>query len=413
MEIYHISVILIVLAASFGYINARFLKLPLTIGLMVVSIVFSVGLMIAGVIDDRLLGLELEFVKQIAFDELLLEVMLSFLLFAGALHVDFQKLKAQRWPILLFATIGVLISTVLIGLLSYGLLSVLGLNVALIHCMLFGALISPTDPIAVLGILKKAGVAAELEAKIAGESLFNDGVGVVIFLTLYDFASGEASLTGPSDIALLFVHEVGGGILLGLALGALAYTLMRRIHQFEVELLISLALVMGGYQIASLLHLSGPLAVVITGLMISHEQFQTRSFTSESRAHLFQFWELLDVLLNAILFVLIGLEVVILVLDTDYIIAGLLVIPLVLLARFIAVSLPIKALERRLAFAPKTPLIMTWGGLRGGISIALALALTDDMSRELFLTMSYIVVFFSIVAQGLTLERLVRWVREA
>lgn len=408
MELYNIAVVLIALAAAFGYINVRFLKLPLTIGLMVVSILFSLGLMAAGLIDDRLFTMEKEFVQSIDFNELLLDGMLSFLLFAGALHIDFQELKAQRWPILLFATVGVLISTFLIGGLTYGLLNILGLSQPFINCLLFGALISPTDPIAVLGILKQAGVPHKLEAKIAGESLFNDGIGVVIFLTIFQIAKSGAGHVDAGEVALLFVEEVGGGIGLGLLLGFIAYHLMRTIDNYEVEVLITLALVTGGYWIASTLHFSGPLAMVVIGLMISHQQFRSSSMSAMTEKHVFQFWELVDVLLNAILFVLIGLEVVILTLDSQYLLAGALAIPLTLMARYIALTIPIKLLERRLEFIPNTNLIMTWGGLRGGISIALALALTESMSRDLLLTMTYTVVLFSIVVQGLTVEKLVR-----
>jgi CPA1 family monovalent cation:H+ antiporter len=408
MDFYSIAVILIVLAAAFGYINVRFLKLPLTIGLMVVSIVFSVILMLASHWYPDLLEWETSLVREIDFQELLLNGMLSFLLFAGALHINFEQLKAQRWPILAFATIGVVLSTFLIGALTYGLLALLGMAQPFIYCLLFGALISPTDPIAVLGILKRAGVPKQLEAKIAGESLFNDGIGVVVFLTLIGIARAGAGEIHGSEIALLFLEEVGGGIILGLALGALAYYLMKTVDNYEVEVLITLALVMGGYWLATRLHFSGPLAMVVAGLMIGHDRFRSSSMSEVTEKYIDQFWELLDVLLNAVLFVLIGLEIVILSLNGQFILAGLLAIPVVLLVRYVALGIPIAFMGRRLDFLPKTGLVMTWGGLRGGISIALALSLTPEMSRDLLLTMTYVVVVFSIVVQGLTVEKVVR-----
>lgn len=408
MDYYAIAVILIVLAALFGYINVRFLKLPNTIGLMVISILFSLGLMAVGSRFSPLAEWEIELVSQIDFPSLLMDAMLSFLLFAGALHIDFQQLKAQRLAIILFATIGVLLSTFMIGGLVYGMLHLIGLGQPFIYCLLFGALISPTDPIAVLGILKQAGVPHQLEAKIAGESLFNDGIGVVVFITIFGIAAGGGHGAGIGEIALLFAEEVGGGILLGLVLGLGAYYLMKTIDNYEVEVLITLALVMGGYFLASKLHFSGPLAMVVAGLMIGHDRFRTSSMSEMTERYVDQFWELLDVLLNAVLFVLIGLEIVILPFNSSFMLAGLIAIPIVLLCRYVALSLPIKLLERQLNFIPKTNVIMTWGGLRGGISIALALSLTAEMPRDLLLMMTYIVVVFSIVVQGLTVGKLVK-----
>jgi len=411
MNLYHIAVVLIVLAALFGYVNQRFLRLPFSIGLMVVSILFSAILMGVGLWAPQLHEMEEFFVRQIDFEGLLMEGMLSFLLFAGALHIDFRQLAAQRWPILIFATLGVLTSTFLIGGITYGLLDLLGLSQPFIYCMLFGALISPTDPIAVLGILKKAGVPKQLEAKIAGESLFNDGIGVVIFLTIYQIAGGgdgHGGGSGIGEVAFLFLEEVGGGVLLGGLLGAGAYYLMRTIDSYEVEVLITLALVMGGYWLASYLHFSGPLAMVVAGLMIGHDRFRTSSMSETTEKYVDDFWELLDVLLNAVLFVLIGLEIVILQLNGSYVLAGLLAIPMVLLCRFTALGIPIFLLGKRLDFLPGTNVILTWGGLRGGISIALALSLEEQMARDLILTMTYVVVVFSIVVQGLTVGRVVK-----
>ncbi|MCB9285907.1 MAG: sodium:proton antiporter [Lewinellaceae bacterium] len=408
MDFFTVLTILIVLSALFGYINIRFLKLPITIGLMIISIAFSLAVLALGQVVPSLLEWESNLLRQIDFHRLLMEGMLSFLLFAGALHVDFGQLKAQRWPILLFATLGVVTSTFLIGILSYFLLQALGAGLPFIHCLLFGALISPTDPIAVLGILKKAGAPEKLEAKIVGESLFNDGIGVVVFITIYQIAQAGAGHFEMSEVGLLFLEEVGGGIVLGLGLGFLAFHLMRTIDDYETEVLITLALVMGGYLLASSLHFSGPLAMVIAGLMVGNERFRTSSMSEVTETYVDKFWELMDVLFNAILFVIIGLEILVLPFETPYLIAGLLAIPLTLLARYISLAGPIALFSKRLEFVPKTGLIMTWGGLRGGISIALALSLAEHMSRTPLLTITYVIVIFSIIVQGLTVGELVK-----
>ncbi len=407
MDIFTVITILTVLAAIFGYINVRFLRLPTTIGLMIISILFSLLVIAAGYFDRDIIELETELVQSIDFQKVLMEVMLSFLLFAGALHVDFGELKQQRLPIILFATLGVLTSTFLVGGLMYVLLGLLGLATPFIFCLLFGALISPTDPIAVLGILKKAGVPKKLETKIIGESLFNDGIGVVIFLTIYQIARAGMSEIHWNEIGLLFLEEVGGGIALGLALGWLAYQLMRTIDNYEIEVLITLAIVMGGYLLASTLHFSGPLAVVVAGLMVGHDRFRTSTMSEVTERYVDKFWELIDTLMNAVLFVIIGLEIVIINFEENYVLAGLLAIPLVLLARYAALALPVALFSKRLEFVPYTNVIMTWGGLRGGISIALALSLTASMPRDLMLTITYIVVVFSIVVQGLTVGKVV------
>ncbi|GJM36288.1 MAG: sodium:proton antiporter [Saprospiraceae bacterium] len=408
MDIFAIATALIVLSAIFGYINVRFLKLPVTIGLMVIALLFSMATLLIGKIFPEVLNLEQQFIGQIDFEEVVMEGMLSFLLFAGSLHVNFSQLRDLRRPIILFATLGVLTSTILVGGLTYFLLQLLGLSIPFIHCLLFGALISPTDPIAVLGILKKANAPKKLEIKIVGESLFNDGIGVVVFLTIFGIAASESAHFDIGEIGLLFLEEVGGGILLGLGLGYVAYRLMKSIDDYEVEVMISLAIVMGGYLLASKLHFSAPLAMVVAGLFIGHERFRTSTMSEVTELYVDKFWELIDVLLNAILFVLIGLEIVILPFDNAFVVAGLLAIPVVLFSRYASLALPIALFQKKLEFVPKTNLIMTWGGLRGGISIALALSLTEVMSRNLILNMTYIVVIFSIVIQGLTVGRLVK-----
>ncbi|ABA56692.1 sodium/proton antiporter, CPA1 family [Nitrosococcus oceani ATCC 19707] len=412
MDILNIATTLIVLAAFFGYLNARFLKFPDAIGLMLIAILFSAATIMAGSIFPDILEFEKELVTQIDFKEILLDGFLSIILFAGALHTDLNLLRTMRGPILMFATLGVLLSTFLVAGMMFVGFQGLGLDVPFIHCLLFGALISPTDPIAVLGILKNAGVSKALEIKIVGESLFNDGIGVVIFLTIFSIAflgNGEISSV---DIALLFFKEVGGGILLGFGLGYLAYFLMKSIDSYQVEVLITLAIVLGGYWLARYLHFSGPLAMVVAGLMIGHERFRSSGMSNITETYVDKFWELLDLSFNAILFVLIGLELTIISLDGEYLLAGLLAIPVVLLARYMALFFPIRLFKRRLGLAPQTGIMMTWGGLRGGISIALALSLTASMSRELLITVCYIVVVFSIIVQGLSVGGLARKYRK-
>ncbi|MFT6199077.1 MAG: CPA1 family monovalent cation:H+ antiporter [Vicingaceae bacterium] len=410
MDYYFIITALIFLAAIFGFINARFLKLPTTIGLMLITILYTLAVLALSYFDDTLLKAEIELIGQIDFEKILMDYMLSFLLFAGALHTNFQQLKIQRWPIIAFATLGILVSTFLVGTTTFYLLQLLGLSVNFIYCLLFGALISPTDPIAVLGILKQANVPKKLETKIVGESLFNDGVGVVIFLTIYSIASSEGASIEPMDIVQLFVQEVFGGIALGLAIGWIAYKLMKSIDDFSTEIIITLAAVMAGTVAAQHFHLSAPLAMVAAGLLIGNDRMRDSAMSEITERYVDKFWELIDILLNAILFVLIGMEMLILTYEGDYIIAGLLAIPIVILCRYASLWLPIKLFEKKLDFVPKTNLIMTWGGLRGGISIALALSLTDSMHREMFLVLTYVVVVFSILVQGLSVEKLVKWV---
>lgn len=408
MDYFGIASTLIVISALFGYINVRFLKLPITIGLVLITIVFTLVAVIIGQFDDTILQTERDFITNINFGSLLLDIMLSFLLFAGALHTNFDQLKIQRWPILAFSTVGVLVSTLLIGVIMYPLLTAMGFNVNFIHCLLFGALISPTDPIAVLGILKKVGAPKKLETKIVGESLFNDGVGVVIFLTIYAIAKKPDAAIKFSEIATLFIQEVGGGILLGGLLGWLAYRLMKSINNYEVEVIITLAVVMGGTLLADKWHLSAPLSMVTAGLIVGNDTVRETSMSDITEVYVDKFWELIDVLFNTILFVMIGMEMLVLPLDVGYVYAGLLAIPILLMCRYMSLFLPIKFFAKRLDFVPKTTLIMTWGGLRGGISIALALSLTADMSKDLFLVITYIVVIVSIVGQGLTVGPIIK-----
>ncbi len=407
MSIFNIISILIILSAGFAFINTRFLKLPFTIGLMIIAIVFTVGITILGSFNHYILDEAKLLIQSVDFETALLDVMLSFLLFAGALHTKLDALKRQKGPIALFATIGVVLSTFLIGSMMYYLFLAFNYPINYIYCLLFGALISPTDPIAVLGILKDANAPKKLETKIVGESLFNDGVGVVVFIVLFKIAQQGIDSMSFGDVGLLFIEEVFGGIVLGLIGGWGAFRLMKVIDNYETEVIITLALVMGISALAHYLHVSGPLAVVVAGIFLGNKAPKI-AWSENTHVYVDKFWELLDVLLNAILFVLIGLELLVISLNANYLVFGLIAIPIALLARYIALSGPVKFFEKKLDFIPKTNLIMTWGGIRGGISIALALSLEPQMERELFLTVTYVIVVFSIIAQGLTIGALVK-----
>ncbi len=408
MDYFTIATVLIFLSAIFGYINVRFLKLPNSIGLMLITIVFTLVIFAISGFDDTLLNAEKYIITHIDFRTVLMDVMLSFLLFAGALHTNFEQLKVQRWPVFAFATLGVLVSAFLVGTAMYYTLNVVGLPIDYVYCLLFGALISPTDPIAVLGILKKAGVPKKLETKIVGESLFNDGVGVVVFLTIFQIASFGSSETGASEILELFGQEVIGGLVLGLLLGWITFRLMKSIDDYDIEVIITLAAVMTGTVIAHQLHLSAPLAMVTAGLIVGNDKVRNAAMSETTETYVDKFWELLDILLNTILFVLIGMEILVLTIELNYFIAGLIAIPVVLACRYLSLLLPINFFKKKLDFVPNTNIIMTWGGLRGGISIALALGLTTEMHRDLFLVITYVVVVFSILVQGLTVEKLVK-----
>ncbi|MBT8280641.1 MAG: cation:proton antiporter, partial [Muriicola sp.] len=341
MDLFTITAILVFLSAFFGYINVRFLKMPNTIGLMFITILFTLAVFALSYVDPTLLNAERYILSQIDFKTVLLDVMLSFLLFAGAMHTDFEQLRKHRWPILSFSTLGVITSTFLVGTLVYYILILLGMNVPYIQCLLFGALISPTDPIAVLGILKQAGVPKKLETKIVGESLFNDGVGVVVFLTLFEIASpSEETLTAWSVIELFGV-EVLGGLALGLLLGWITYRLMRTIDDYDIEVIITLATVMTGTIIAHKLHVSAPLAMVVAGLLIGNDRLRESAMSESTIIYVDKFWELIDILLNTLLFVLLGMEILVLTYTPDYLIAGLIAIPVVLVCRYISLLLPI------------------------------------------------------------------------
>ncbi|HAI76722.1 MAG TPA: sodium:proton antiporter [Microscillaceae bacterium] len=410
MELFKTFTILIVLAAAFGYLNVRYLKLPTTIGIMLIALCASLGIVALGSYYPLLFKSSVSLISGIDFSKILMEVMLSFLLFAGALHVDVKTLAKERYPILLFSTLGVLISTFLVGYLMYWGLAWVGLSIPFIHCLLFGALISPTDPIAVLSILKVAKVPKSLEIKITGESLFNDGVAVVVFLSIYRIAELGWENVGWQAIGVLFLEEAVGGVLFGLALGYVGYWLLKSIDAYNVEVIITLAMVMGGYSLASTLHLSGPLAVVVAGLIMS-DRARIYAMSDTTREYVDKFWEMIDEILNALLFLLIGLEILAFSFVHHYLSAGLLAIFVVLLARLVSVGIPIKLLKLKRNFIPHTLTILTWGGLRGGISVALALSLQTSMSREVLVSITYLVVVFSIVIQGLTISKLIAYLK--
>ena len=410
MEFLDLAAILLVLAAVFGYLNLKFLKLPTTIGIMLIGLLSSMVLLMLRDALPLIPEAADRFVESIDFNKTLMEGMLSFLLFAGALHVNLGNLLDQKRLIAIMASFGVVLSTFLIGGAAWLLFPLFGFEVPFLWCLVFGALISPTDPVAVLSILKTAGAPKSLETKITGESLFNDGVGVVVYLAVLGMAlggHGDHGMTGAGDVAKLFVVEAGGGMLWGFMIGFAAYFMLRSIDNYQIEVLITLALVTAGYRLASHWHLSGPLAMVVAGLMIGN---QGRSFamSEKTREHLDTFWELVDEILNAVLFLLIGLELLVLNLSGRAIAVGAILIVVVLAARFAAISIPVMLLKSRREFSPGVIRILTWGGLRGGISVALALGIPKDFAyRQEFLVATYVVVVFSIVVQGLTLKPLV------
>jgi len=405
MNLFHLMAILISLAALFSFFNYRYLHLPTAIGLMLIALLASIGLVLLGPHAYGVKEYAGQLLHDVDFDETLLHGMLSFLLFAGALHVNLNDLAKQKWIIALLASVGVLTSTFLVGMLAWLIFNGLGIHMPFIYCLVFGALISPTDPIAVLGVLKSVGVAKTLETKIAGESLFNDGIGVVVFLVMVGIATGSDQ-PEARHISLLLIQEAGGGAVFGLLAGGLTFYLLRSIDSYQVEVLLTLALVMGGYAVASALHLSGPIAMVVAGLVIgNHGRLLAMSETT--REHLDSFWELVDEVFNAVLFVLIGLEILLLSYRGEYLLATIAIIPAVLLARFVSVGLPITVMRRYRRFSPRVIEILTWGGLRGGISVALALSLPSGPEREVILFATYAVVVFSILVQGLTIGPLV------
>ncbi len=404
MTIFDIIAVLLGLSAAFGFINHRFLKLPHTIGLVVMALASS-GVVVLIDLVFPALGIAptaTAVLSQIDFTQTVMNGMLSVLLFAGAVHVNFDELASKKWVIGLLATVGLLMSTALVAVAMWLIFSLFGVPIPFVWALVLGALISPTDPVAVLGILKTVPIPASLKAKIAGESLFNDGVGVVVFTVILAVAAGGENVS-IGEVAELFFVEAGGGALLGIGAGYLAYLAMRSIDEHNLEVLITLALVLGTYSIALHLEISGPLAVVIAGLFIGNHGARF-AMSEKTRTHVFQFWEISDEIFNSVLFLLIGLEVLVVSFRPDLVGIALLAIPIVLVARWISVGIPISALKFGGQFSDGAITILTWGGLRGGISVALALSLPDNQYKAPILTITYAVVVFSIIFQGMTMK---------
>lgn len=406
MNLFEIIGVLITVTAVLSFLNRRWLRLPTTIGVMAGGMTVSIALILLQRVG--VLGITgfTELIEGLRFDALLMNGLLSFLLFAGSLHVDLGRLLDRRWTILLLATAGTLTSTLLVATATYFVLGVLGLDLPFTFALVFGALISPTDPVAVLSILRDTNAPPDLETLVTGESLFNDGVGVVLYVITLGVAVGAAELT-PGPIALLFLEEAAGGLIWGATLGYVAYQLLRRVDDYTTEVLITLAVVTGGYALAQQLHVSGPLAMVIAGLFIGNHGREF-GMSEKTREHLDTYWTVTDEVLNAVLFVLIGLELIVLDFAPGYVAAGIIAVVLSLIARFVSVGVPLSLIRIRTALRPYTIRIMTWGGLRGGIAVALALGLPRGSARDLILVMTYAVVVFSILVQGLTVETLVK-----
>ena len=405
MELYYSFSVLIVLASLFAYINYRVLKLPSTIGIMVIAIIVSVILVASG---DNFLpkttnGL-IKLVNSLNFTEVLMGAMLNFLLFAGGIHVNIKDLKEQFGPVVIFSTVGVIISTFAVAFGTFYLLPLVGIQMPFIYCLVFGALISPTDPVAVLSILKQANVSKSLETKVAGESLFNDGMAVVVFTVVLQLAIGKEIDLNVENIGLLLLREAGGGLLLGVLLGYSASRALRVVDDYIISVLITLSVVMGGYLIAREMHISAPLAMVAAGLFMGNfsESFKMKS---ETQDYLIKFWELIDEIMNAVLFLFIGFELLLIKDLDEYLVAGGICIMIVLLARWVAIFVPTKFMAFKYRFSPQTVKVLVWGGIRGGVSIALALSIPVNGYSQIIISITYCVVVFSIIVQGLTIAK--------
>jgi monovalent cation:H+ antiporter, CPA1 family len=410
LSVLEISAIFLSITALLTYVNHRFIGLPTTIGVMVISMILSMVAIFLGFLGfDDLIDYEVSLLDQLDFTEVLLDGMLSMLLFAGALHVNVSDLRRYKLPIGILACVGTLLSTVIIAGALYLVLPLLGFDLAFIWCLLFGALISPTDPIAVMGILQSAGAPKSIETVIAGESLFNDGIGVVIFVLLLGVLS-SGDIPSTYHVAHSLAVEAGGGIVFGLVLGCILYYLLKSIDSYQEEVLLTLAGVIGGYALASHWHLSGPLAMVMMGLMLGNHG-RSMAMSDKTRHYVDLFWELIDEILNAILFVLIGLEVVMIAFSSNLFVAGGLTILIALLARLIVVGTTTTIFNKQLALPSGAWKVLTWGGLRGGISVALVLQLPDGTQRDILLTLTYAVVVFSILIQGLSIGKVAKTIR--
>lgn len=406
MDLYFTFSVLIVLSALFSFINSRFLKLPPAIGIMLLAILTSIGLVGLNHTVPFFAQYFSGLIAQIDFPGVLMGAMLNFLLFAGAIHVSLQELHKQRMPILILSTVGVILSTFLVGAMMYGMLLYLEINVPLIQCLVFGALISPTDPLAVIAILKRAGISKPIETKIAGESLFNDGVAVMLFAILLQLAQGSAVDITFKNVAGLFVQEAIGGVLVGMLLGYVGTQAIKRVDEYQVTVIITVAIVMGGYLVTQFLHISGPLAMAAAGLVIGNYGKRT-AMSSTDKDYLDKFWEMIDEILNAILFLIIGLELLLIANIQEYWVIGSLGIVIVLLSRYLSIWLPMWVIPNLGRFDGKTMAVMVWGGLRGGVSVALALTIDSHLNQNLFLAVTYYIVVFSIVVQGLSIGKVI------
>jgi len=416
VSLFSLVSVLVSLAAVSSYVNYRYIKLPTTVGVMLVALVASLALVLVGHYAGGFREQAAALVARIDFNQLVLHGMLAFLLFAGAIHVNLEELGHEWLSISSLSIFGTLASTFIVGGMTWLVLGWLGLGIPVLHALLFGALISPTDPIAVLGIMKSVGAPRQLEVQVVGESLFNDGLGVVVFLILLqlsgsDGAAGSAGAAplsmGVGAVGLLLLKEVGGALVLALAAGFITYQMLKRVDNYQVEVLLTLALAMGLYALADALHLSAPIAVVVAGLFVGN-QGRAFAMTENTREHVDTFWELIDEILNVVLFLLIGLELLVLPIERGWLLAGVLAIPIVLAARWLSVAAIIGPLSRVTAQSKGAIAVFTWGGLRGAISVAMALSLPATYSRSLVLTLTYFVVVFSILVQGLTVGRVIR-----
>lgn len=408
MAVYELISIIVVLTAIFGYVNFRFFKLPGTIGIMLISLLVSLLVIVTAWIVPSFFEEIVHLVRGIDFNTALMKVMLGFLLFAGAIHLDIKQLQKESAAVIAFSTIGMVISTVIVAFLIYALAGLLDFSLDFIYCLLFGALISPTDPIAVMSILRRAGIPKTLETKITGESLFNDGIAVVIFITIFEVMQSGLDNVTFGQVGWLFAREAIGGLVYGLILGYFGFWALRSIDNYVIELLITLAIVMGGYLLADYLHISGPLAMVVAGIVTGNKTLEEGT-SDETRDYIEKFWEMIDEVLNAILFVMMGFEMLIIPFNTNLLLLGIAAIAIVLFARLASVAIPIALLRfMRKAFEKNAIAILTWGGLRGGISVALALSLPKSTGSETLVSITYMVVLFSIIVQGLTIGKLAR-----
>ncbi len=407
MSSYSILVILISLSAIFAYINHRFIKMPFVIGLFFLSTLLSLVIVSSKMWNTAYYSEIKSLIEQTNISRFILEVMLGYLLFAGSLHTHWGDIKSQLKPISLLAIVGVLSSTVIIGAFFYGTCSFLGIYISFIYCLIFGALISPTDPIAVLGILTKANVSKKIESTIVGESLFNDGVGVVVFIALLETLKLGDDHVNFSKFGILFLQEAVGGMIYGLILGLLLHKLLKSIDNYETEVLLTIAFVMGGYSLSAYFHISGALAMVIMGLFVGNYK-QDKAMSDTTLEYVHKFWELVDVILNAILFIIIAFVLVVIDFNLTYILIGVASIFMVLLSRTVIIFALRMLLPRIINFNKKEARLLVWGGLRGGLSIALVLSLPDGESKQILMISTYICVVFSILVQGLSIEKMAK-----